>query len=225
MASFEQHLSISIIASGITLIPLASSGVVSTPQLFGLLGIGLIGGIIPDIDADNSKPIQIAFKIFSITFSLFILLFLDDHFSFLQLLFGWILSSLFFYFIIFKTFTTITTHRGIFHSIPMGIFLAQITTIILYNIINVNITFATLGGFFLLFGFIIHLILDELVSLNLLGISTKRSLGSALKLYDKKNIIGSIILYFLIIIQTLYIPFDTKILKNIITILYNTKIF
>jgi len=225
MASFEQHLSISVIVSGVTLIPLATSGMVSTTELFVLLGVGLIGGIMPDLDSDNSKPIQIAFKIFSITFSLFILLLLDDHFSLFQLLLGWIISSLIFYYGIFRTFTSLTVHRGIFHSIPMGIFLAQTTIILFYNFLNFNIRFATLAGFFIFFGIIIHLLLDELVSLNLLGISIKKSFGSALKLYDSKNITGTLILYILIILLFIYIPFDTDVLIDLANILYNAKIY
>ena len=225
MASFEQHLSISVIASGVTLIPLTTSGIVTTSELFVLLGMGVIGGILPDIDADNSKPIQIAFKIFSITFSLFILLLLDDHFSLFELLVGWIISSLLFYYGIFKTFTTMTTHRGIFHSIPMGIFFAQFTILLFFNILNSDIRFATLVGIFIFFGYIIHLILDELVSLNLLGISIKRSFGSALKLFDRKNIPGTIIVYILVVVLFYIIPFDLKVLLDIKTILSNLQIY
>lgn len=64
-------------------------------------------------------------------------------------------------------------------------------------------------------GFLIHLILDEIVSLNAFGMSFKKSLGSALKIYDKNNHLGSILIYIAIIILQIIYPVNVDFLTNI----------
>ena len=50
MALFEQHVNIAVIATGITIAPLYSAGLIDTNQSIILLGLGLLGGILPDLD-------------------------------------------------------------------------------------------------------------------------------------------------------------------------------
>lgn len=66
MASFEQHVNVAVIATGVTIVPFYSSGVVDTSQSLVLLAFGVFGGVLPDLDSDSSKPVQIAFRILSI---------------------------------------------------------------------------------------------------------------------------------------------------------------
>lgn len=217
MASFAQHVNTAVVISGIAIAPLYGSALIDINQALALLFFGLIGGILPDIDLENSKPIQMASSILSIFIPLLAILTLLESLSISKMLFIWFLSSLVLHFIIFRILLNLTVHRGIIHSIPMGLFFAQILVIIFHHVLHFQELFSLLCGIFLFFGFIIHLLLDELISLNALGMHFKKSLGSALKLYEKENLLGSVVLYIAIIILTISYPINSD---HIITI-YN----
>jgi len=194
VASFEQHLNVSVITTGLFIVPLSLSNTFDTQASLIALSLGLLGGIFPDLDSDNSKPIRILFKILSIFFPLLFLIFLQLKMPLLYILVVWLGATLLFHFGVFKFFTLITTHRGIFHSIPMALFIA-LGVIHTFLYLHYPQLQALLFGVFFFFGFIIHLLLDELFSINALGFEIKKSFGSALKLYDKENLIGTTLLY------------------------------
>lgn len=224
MASFEQHVNIAVIATGIIIVPLYSSGLLDSNHSLIALGLGLLGGMLPDLDSDNSKPIQIVFKMLSIFLPLIILLSIAEDLPVMYLIVIWLASTLILHLTLFKIFLTITSHRGIFHSIPMGILFGLATIFIFNNILNINITLSSIFGCFIFFGFIVHLLLDELFSVNALGLRMKKSFGTALKVYDKNNIIGSLILYIVVIIMFFMLPIDNDIYTEIFNILKDIKI-
>ncbi|WP_412727243.1 metal-dependent hydrolase [Arcobacter sp. 15-2] len=209
MASFAQHINTAVVVSGISIAPLYSASFIDLNQALVLLFFGMIGGVLPDIDLENSKPIQIASGILSIFIPLLAILTLLQSLSISKMLFIWFLSSLVLHFIIFKILLTNTIHRGVIHSIPMGIVFAQALIIFFHTFLEYEELFSLLCGLFLFGGFIIHLLLDELISLNAFGMSFKKSLGSAFKFYDSNNAIGSILLY--ILIGVLFTLFPLKI--------------
>ena len=225
MASFEQHVNGAVIATGIMIVPLHSASLLNVEQSLIALALGLVGGILPDLDSDNSKPLQIVFKIFSIFLPLIILLSLFGESTLFELMGYWILSSFILHITLFKIFTTITIHRGVVHSIPMGILFGQITTYIFYTSFSYDIVFSTLAGLFLTYGFFIHLLLDELVSLNALGIKMKKSFGTAFKLYDVNNIFGTLFLYILVIGFFFLIPINTDVFIEIFEVMKNVKVY
>ena len=209
MASFAQHVNTAVVISGIAIAPLYGSSLIDINQALTLLFFGLIGGILPDIDLENSRPIQITSSILSIFIPLLAILTLLESLSISKMLFIWILSSVLLHFFIFKILLNLTVHRGVIHTVPMGIVFAQILIIIFHHLLNFTELFSFLCGLFLFMGFIIHLLLDELVSLNAFGMSFKKSLGSAFKFYDKNNIIGTIFLYICIIVMAVSYPINS----------------
>ena len=220
MASFAQHVNTAVVISGIAIAPLYSSNLVDINQALVLLFFGILGGVLPDIDLENSKPIQITSSILSVFIPLLAILTLLESLSISKMLFIWFLSAMILHFFIFKVFFQFTIHRGIIHSIPMGFLFSQILTISFNQGLGFQNLFSLMCGIFLFMGFIIHLILDELISLNAFGMSFKKSLGSALKIYDKNNLIGSIVLYLLIIILQILYPLN---IKDVITIFDSLK--
>lgn len=112
-------------------------------------------------------------------------------------------------------FLKLTTHRGIFHTIPMGIFFAQLIVLLFYYIFRFDLTFSTLAGIFLFFGFLVHLLLDELVSLNVLGLKVRNSFGTAFKIYDLNNKFGTFLLYCIVVTLYFYIPIHESIYVSI----------
>jgi len=212
MASFKQHINISVIATGILIIPLHSSHILDTNQSIIALFMGLIGGMLPDIDLDYSTPTKLFFGLISIFLPFIILLHIKLSPIYIMAL--WFASTVALKFIFFDTFTALTVHRGIFHTIPMAIFFALISNIISIEVFHLSHTFSLLIGFFIFWGFIIHLLLDEIYSIDFSGLKIKRSFGTALKLFDLKNKIGSIVLYLLVLGLLYLYPLDkTLILK------------
>ncbi len=223
IASFEQHVNGAVIATGVVIAPLHSASLINTTESFIALGLGLIGGVLPDLDSDNSRPIQIVFKIFSIFFPLLIILGLFHDLSIVYLVGYWIISTLLLRITLFKLFISFTTHRGIFHTIPMGIVFGQITTLVFYKSFSFDLAFSTVAGSFLFFGFIVHLLLDEFVSLNALGIKVKKSFGTAFKLYDKSNPLATVLLYLFIIGFFFFVPINFDIFIQIFDIMGNVR--
>ena len=224
MASFEQHVNGAVIATGVVIAPLHTASLIDVSQSLIVLGLGVVGGVLPDLDSDNSKPIQIVFKMVSIFLPLLIILSISENLSLTYLIGYWLISTLILRITLFKLFLVLTSHRGIFHSIPMGIVFGQITTLIFYYQLHYDLRFATIAGIFVVFGFFIHLLLDEFVSLNALGLRMKNSFGSAFKLYDKNNLFGTVILYMLIISFFFLVPIKEHLFIEMFEILKNIKL-
>ncbi len=206
MASFETHLMVTTTVVGIATIPLLSSGMITTTEGVVVLFFGVIGGILPDIDSDNSIPIQIAFKILALILPLILVLNFADDMPLLHIAGAWFLASLLFYLVFTYIFLPLTKHRGIFHTIAMGIVLGELTTLFMIHSLNISDKISLFSGIYISFGFLIHLVLDEIYSVNLLGVSFKRSFGSALKIYDKGNIFGSVIINVLAVALFFVLP-------------------
>ena len=215
MASFAQHVNTAVVISGIAIAPLYATSLVDINQSLALLFFGMLGGILPDIDLENSKPIQITSSILSIFIPLLAILTLLHSLSISKMLFIWFLSSILLHFFIFKILFLLTVHRGVIHSIPMGFLFSHLLVITFHNVLELPEMFSLLCGLFLFIGFLIHLILDEIVSLNAFGMSFKKSLGSALKVYDTNNHIGSIFIYTMIIILLVSYPLNVEYIISI----------
>ena len=224
MASFEQHVNGAVVATGVAIVPLYSASLLDVHQSLIVLALGIVGGVLPDLDSDNSRPLQIVFKIFSIFLPLIILLSLFENAPLLKLIGYWFLASILLHLTVFKLFIMFTSHRGIFHSIPMGIVFGQITTYTFLNYLNYDLIFSTLAGIFVTFGFMVHLLLDELVSLNALGLRVKKSFGTAFKFYDRYNLFGTLILYIVIGVFLYITPINTDIFIQIFEIMKNVKV-
>ena len=225
MATFEQHINGAVIATGVAIVPLHNGGLLSVSESMIALALGIVGGILPDLDSENSKPIQIVFKILAIFLPLLVLLGLSLNLTILELLFVWIFSGFILHLTLFRFILSLTHHRGVFHTIPMGIFFAQITFYVLNNNFLYSLEFSTLAGLFLFYGFLIHLILDEIVSLNVFGIKLKHSFGSALKLYDRTNLLGTVLLYIMIILFFVIVPIENDIFVKILDIFRDIKFY
>ncbi len=225
MASFQQHLNLSVITSGVIIVPLHNAGFLTPNEAVIALIFGVIGGVLPDLDLEYSKPSQRLFQILSIFSPMLIIIYFFKEIPVLYNIIIWFLLSFFFYFILRKTLGQLTVHRGIFHTIPMGILFAQITIFISKNILHQSDLFSNILAFFIFFGFMTHLILDEIFSINIYGIKMKKSFGTAFKLYAKNNIIGTIILYILILLIYKYIPINIDIYIHIFKIISKIKFF
>jgi hypothetical protein len=100
-------------------------------------------------------------------------------------------------------------HRGLVHSIPAAFLFWFMGTIFLHKVFHLSSFRAWMAGFFIFFGFITHLVLDELNSLNLPGRQVKKSFGTALKIGDQSDLKNTAVLYVAVIIL-FYLTPDEK---------------
>ena len=225
MASFETHLTVATIGVGVLTVPLLSSGMIDTYEAILLLSLGVVGGMLPDIDSDNSIPVKIAFKVISLIFPLIIIFKFSADLALLKIVGLWIISSLILYMIFTYGFLKMTVHRGVFHTIGMGIVLGELLALFFIYALHINHTLSIFSGIYLTLGFIIHLILDEVYSVDLYNSRLKRSFGTALKLYDRKNIVGSLIVNILSIVLFFLLPNIIEELRGLSNLLESVKIF
>jgi len=221
MAMFETHLNSAVILSGVLAIPLFNSGILDANQTFGALAFGVVGGILPDIDAKSSKPVLMFFKIFSVFFPLVFLIIFAKNFSLIEMFLLWIVAWIGLE-VLFRVFFAFTVHRGIFHTIGMGVLFAQIVILVFDYYFDYDRQISFIFGFFLFFGFLLHLILDEISSFKISHILTH---SSALKFYSKNNILGSIVLYVLIFILGYFLPLKSYYFSDIFNTLARIKIW
>ena len=91
----------------------------------------------------------------------------------------------------FALFNALTVHRGVFHSVLAALFFALLMTCISYHFLHWDVLHAWLNGIFIAVGFIVHLLLDELYSVDLSNSRMKNSFGTALKLFSHSNLTAS----------------------------------
>lgn len=180
MANFKVHFAGGIVAST----ALMGASFLTTQQ-FSLIDRIIvftacaIGSISPDIDSKTSKTV----RYFFIGFMLITGFLVFQHLYYRKMdfvyLIGLTLSAMVFVITLIKhLFSKLVTHRGVFHTIPMGLAAALILS---YTPGIANEFLITLSFFI---GFLVHLLLDEIYStINFSGmkIQPKKSLGTAMK--------------------------------------------
>lgn len=189
MASYLGHLSFST-ALG------AAYGCLGSLQLgmdWGpvFLGGGLtaLGGLLPDVDSDSGVPVREMFGLAAVMVPLMLVHRLQamgfTAEQVLAILGGVYLLIRYGISGVFKRFTV---HRGIYHSIP-ALLIAGLTVFLLYDSPNLDLRLYLAGGTML--GFLSHLVLDELCSVDFEGGTPQLNAfaGSALKLFSKSWLI------------------------------------
>ncbi|MGN7611313.1 metal-dependent hydrolase [Magnetococcales bacterium HHB-1] len=194
MANFNAHIATSATLAGTgTLILLSTE--MPLEQAVLLFCLGALGGILPDIDADHSTALGLAYNLFAILISFFVALRVMPFFSILVVLLIGFGCFLFLRLVVFQLFMRATVHRGIFHSLPAGFVFGFLIVATLHYGFEASLILAWLGGIFVWIGFISHLLLDELASLSLFREGgVKRSFGTAFKLFSR-NLVATISIY------------------------------
>jgi hypothetical protein len=198
MASFRQHTSISAVLAFL-LLP------VSLFILSATLSVSLLAslwcwfaGMMPDIDSDTGRPLDLIFGQLMACLPLLVIAQLPE---------GVALSTVTLVFVavyyiikhpIRRLFEKYTVHRGVFHSVPMS-FLTGLLVTIAYRREG---SFAWLIGGAVILGYLSHLALDEIFSIDLLRVRVKRSFGTALKI-SAGSLSKNILLYGLLVVAIL----------------------
>lgn len=200
MANFNTHLMGAMAVSGVTATALTMTGMFPHQAVIGYFVLGVIGGLLPDIDLPNSIPVRIAFAALAVVAGFLLVFAFGQRYSLVELLLLWLGCFLLLRYGIFALLDRLTVHRGLVHSIPAGIGFGLATTLIAYHAFNASVIHAWLCGTFVTLGFIVHLLLDEFYSVDLLGKKLlKSSFGTALSLGSLNQPIGTVLLYLTVV--------------------------
>lgn len=187
MANFKQHLAFAALGTGFLTTPLLGANLIRPLEALTLWIAGSLGGILPDIDSDNATVLELMFGLLCLLAIGLTLAHAPRQLSTTEicLLIAFAYGAVFFG--ARRVFAKFTVHRGIFHSLLAACFFCVLAAATAQHLLHFSATLAWLCGFFLMIGFVLHLLLDEIYSVDFMNAELKRSFGSALKVTDYRN--------------------------------------
>lgn len=215
VANFQTHLLGAVLTGAAMAFAAAGTGLLEAGELVAVAGVTVVGGLLPDIDSDHSRPVRMLCTTAAVMVVVMLwasglvesglaqlansvdiqlhrhvtkLIALASYF----ILIGVTRASC--WWVVRRT----TTHRGVLHSLPAACALGLAATLCLAELFSNRPGLAWITGVALASGFVIHLVLDECASVDLSGRRLKRSFGTALKLGDRNNLVGTVGLYVLV---------------------------
>ena len=184
MANFNTHMAVAAVGGGLCATVALAGHAAPQNYLLTLTLAATIGGILPDIDLDKAIPARILFNALGAISGFIALFSLHKQYSIAELWIVWTAAYVFVRYGVYWVFQNRTHHRGIFHSVLAGLFFMALTAVTFDRVFHEPAPIAWLTGFFVLIGFLIHLALDEIYSVDIEGAHIKKSFGTALKLFD-----------------------------------------
>ena len=118
----------------------------------------------------------------------------NNHLSIIELWGAGLGVYLFVRFPVWALFQKFTVHRGSIHSIGIALLCCFAAAALSFHFFAKQPFIAWLVGLFIFLGFILHLVLDEIYSVDFMGYRLKRSFGTALKLFDFKARISTAVI-------------------------------
>ena len=202
MANFKTHLGV----AGALSVGVAGAGwylsLYGLPTAVLCAIVGTLGGLLPDIDLDSSKPAQHGFMVGSLLVSTLVVILYANRYTDNQLILDslilWAASYVLIRYGLIETFSRFTVHRGIVHSVPMMAVLALAVVSGVFYGLKLTAFVSWMFGIILFFGALIHLLLDEIYSVDAFGMRLKRSAGTAFKFFELKKPIPYACLYALV---------------------------
>lgn len=165
-------------------------------QTLVYLGLGTLGSLLPDLDANNSVPTRVGTSLFAITLAFgTVFLLANTRSSLVELALAWLITYVVCRTLVFVLFTRFSVHRGVFHSVPAAALFGLLTTVFAARLLQQPPLRAWLAGSFVAGGYLVHLILDEWYSVSLANLRVRRSLGSACKLWSRASPAATLCLY------------------------------
>ena len=102
-------------------------------------------------------------------------------------------------------FEQFTVHRGIFHSLLACCLFALLVCALSYYLLHKPMI-AWVFACFTFFGAMLHLLLDECFSVDLMNQRVKRSFGTALKLWDYQHLVVSLLMLCVCLLLLFVVP-------------------
>lgn len=192
MANFTTHIAIGTVVSGALATLTLAADVVAPQNLVAVTLAGALGSVLPDIDLKDSRPSRAMFAGLAIFASFAVLFNAATKFSIAELWLLWLGTLLLVRYGLHTIFHRMSVHRGIWHSILAAVFCSVATAIVFRHLLDKPDGVSWLAAAFMFVGYITHLTLDEIYSVDVMDTRIKSSFGTALKLFDKRHIYASI---------------------------------
>lgn len=186
MANFTTHIGAGTLASGVLATLTLAADVVAPENLVAVTMAGVLGSILPDIDLKDSRPSKALFSGLAVFFSFAVLFSYATRYSIAELWIIWLGTLVAIRYGLHSLFHHLAVHRGIWHSLVAGLFAAGVTAIVFKHVLHRPDGVAWLAAGFMMMGYIVHLLLDEIYSVDVMDIRVKSSFGTALKLVDTR---------------------------------------
>jgi membrane-bound metal-dependent hydrolase YbcI (DUF457 family) len=181
LANFRTHLTGGTLVAAVAAFGSYGEGLSNAAQTQALFAVGTVASLLPDIDADDSTPLRAVFDIAGLIMGFLVAFAFAGRFKAVELMLIWAATWMLVRWPVRIGFARFTVHRGIWHSLLMALVLALGASIAADRWLALPAALAWLVAGFVLLGYVTHLLLDELASVDLLGRQVKRSFGTALK--------------------------------------------
>lgn len=225
MANFSTHVGVAAAVAAVTVPAMLFAGWVTPPVALSLFCLVVIGTMLPDVDVDHARPVRWLFTLLAtvaaalmVTIALpampgsWPLPYLAPHPDW-EIALAAVVVFLLVRFPVAWGFQKLTAHRGVWHSLLLGWLLSIGWVAFAYQVLALSVRVAWLQGCALMFGFIIHLLLDEFYSIDFEGTRLKRSFGTAFKLGMKGQPFVNLALLGAIVAIMLWLPSPTSMLQ------------
>ena len=191
MANFTTHIAVGTVVSGAAATLTLAANVISQESLIAVTLAGVVGSVLPDIDLKESRPSRALFAGLAVFLSFCVLFSVSNHYSIAEMWIVWLGTLAFIRYPMHNLFNHFSYHRGIWHSLLAGALFWFVTAIIYHRLLGLNEGVAWLAGGFLFIGYLTHLILDEIYSVDVFDRRLKNSFGTAVKLFDYRHLLDS----------------------------------
>ena len=186
MANFTTHIGAGTIVSGALATLTMAADVIAPENLVAVTLAGVLGSVLPDIDLKDSRPSRAMFAGLAIFFSFAVLFNAATKFSIAELWVLWLGTLVFVRYGLHYVFHKFSVHRGVWHSLLAGAFCSIMTAVIFYYLLRRPEGVAWLAAGFMMIGYLTHLVLDEIYSVDVMDVRIKSSFGTAVKLFDSR---------------------------------------
>lgn len=187
MANFTTHIAVGTVVSGVLATLTLAANAIPNESLIAITLVGVLGSVLPDIDLRDSRPSRAMFAGLGIFFSFAVLFSCAGKYSIVELWMLWLGTLVAVRYGLQALFHKFAVHRGIWHSLLATVFCALVTAVVFKFILAEPDHIAWLAAGFLAIGYLTHLILDELYSVDVMDTRLKASFGTALKFVDVGN--------------------------------------
>lgn len=191
MANFTTHIGVGTVVSGALATITYAADVVAPENLVAVTLAGVLGSVLPDIDLRDSRPSRMMFAGLAVFFSFVVLFNAATKLSIAELWILWLGTLVFVRYVLRNIFHKLARHRGIWHSILAADFSSVATAVVFFHVLGRHEGVAWLAAAFMMAGFLTHLVLDEMYSVDVMDTRIKSSFGTALKWVDRRNPMAS----------------------------------
>jgi len=187
MANFPTHIAIGTLVSGTLATLTLAVDAVAPENLVAVTLAGVLGSVLPDIDLKESRPARAMFSGLAVFFAFAVLFTVAGHYSVAEMLILYVGTLLAVRYGAKYVFFKMSYHRGIWHSILAAAFVSFATAAAYYYVLKRPDAVSWLAAGFMFIGYMTHLALDEIYSVDVMDTRIKASFGTAIKFVDRKH--------------------------------------